>query len=154
MTAVCERVADGDDIGVVAAAYGWRRGQMMRWITQSPDRLEAYKLAERARGEAIDAACQQALWEIACMSPGEVMDDDWELKNQSEVDPRALRCVSGVTVRTDKDGNKTVSVKFNDKLRAIELLGKMRGLFKNDINVNLSFSSLVERAMTRSRVDT
>lgn len=146
---VCEAVADGNDIGAVAGRYGMTRGQMMRWIVEDPARYDRYKVAERARGEAIDAGMAQSLFEVATFEPGMIFENDWKLKDLDKIDPVVRRCIQKVKQRTDKDGFVTTEVVLLDRLRAIEMLAQMRGLFKKDVNVNMSFTQLVEKAIAR-----
>lgn len=57
-------------------------------------------------------------------------------RNINELLPLAYTDAA-VEVKRDKDGN-VIEVSFRDKLRAIELLGKMHGLFTDRQEVNLS----------------
>ena len=57
-------------------------------------------------------------------------------RNINELLPLAYTDAA-VEVKRDKDGN-VIEVSFRDKLRAIELLGKMHGLFTDRQEVQLS----------------
>lgn len=146
---ICEAVADGHDIGAVAGRYGLTRGKMMRWILALQDRHDRFKVAERARHEAIDAGMAQLLFEASTFEPEMAFDNEWNLKDLDQVPPDVRRCITKVKKTTHKDGSSTVEVGLVDRLRAVEMLSSMRGLFKKDVNVNMSFTQLVEKAIAR-----
>lgn len=56
-----------------------------------------------------------------------------------------------VEVKRDKDGN-AIEVSFRDKLRAIELLGKMHGLFTDRVDVTGGLSLEVKQTVVKGEV--
>lgn len=56
-----------------------------------------------------------------------------------------------VEVKRDKDGN-AIEVSFRDKLRAIELLGKMHGLFTDRVDVSGGLSLEVKQTVVKGEV--
>lgn len=95
-------------------------------------------IAERSRRTGINQdRVIQELAKIALVNPADVIDMD-----SATVKPDASRddtaCVSGVKIRTlfSKDGPVLErEVKFCDKLKALELLGKHLGLFSDRVKL-------------------
>ena len=58
---------------------------------------------------------------------------------------------AAVELKKDKDGN-VIEVSFRDKLRAIELLGKMHGLFTDKIDVSGGLSLEVKQTVVKGEV--
>ena len=58
---------------------------------------------------------------------------------------------AAVELKRDKDGN-VIEVSFRDKLRAIELLGKMHGLFTDKIDVSGGLSLEVKQTVVKGEV--
>lgn len=56
-----------------------------------------------------------------------------------------------VDIKKDKDGN-VIEVSFRDKLRAIELLGKMHGLFTDRVDVSGGLSLEVKQTVVKGEV--
>lgn len=68
-------------------------------------------------------------------------------RNINELLPLAYTDAA-VETKTDKDGN-VIEVSFRDKLRAIELLGKMHGLFTDKVDVDLRGSLSVVHDLSK-----
>ena len=68
-------------------------------------------------------------------------------RNIDELFPLAYTDAA-VELKRDKDGN-VIEVSFRDKLRAIELLGKMHGLFTDKVDVAMSGSLNVVRDLSK-----
>ncbi len=68
-------------------------------------------------------------------------------RNINELMPLAYTDAA-VEVKRDKDGN-LIEVSFRDKLRAIELLGKMHGLFTDKVDVDLRGSLSVVHDLSK-----
>lgn len=68
-------------------------------------------------------------------------------RNINELLPLAYTDAA-VEVKRDKDGN-VIEVSFRDKLRAIELLGKMHGLFTDKVDVDLRGSLSVVHDLSK-----
>jgi phage terminase small subunit len=71
-------------------------------------------------------------------------------RNINELLPLAYTDAA-VEVKRDKDGN-VIEVSFRDKLRAIELLGKMHGLFTDKIDVSGGLSLEVKQTVVKGEV--
>lgn len=71
-------------------------------------------------------------------------------RNINELMPLAYTDAA-VEVKRDKDGN-VIEVSFRDKLRAIELLGKMHGLFTDKIDVSGGLSLEVKQTVVKGEV--
>jgi|GEM_PF-1598861 len=76
--------------------------------------------------------------------------EDGTMKHPSEFDDVTAKVVSSVKETTDKEGNKTVEVKFWDKTKALVKLGEQLGLWKdnqntyNQININANRDEITE----------
>ncbi len=71
-------------------------------------------------------------------------------RNINELLPLAYTDAA-VEVKRDKDGN-VMEVSFRDKLRAIELLGKMHGLFTDRVDVSGGLSLEVKQTVVKGEV--
>jgi phage terminase small subunit len=71
-------------------------------------------------------------------------------RNINELMPLAYTDAA-VEVKRDKDGN-VIEVSFRDKLRAIELLGKMHGLFTDKIDVSGGLSLEIKQTVVKGEV--
>jgi phage terminase small subunit len=71
-------------------------------------------------------------------------------RNINELMPLAYTDAA-VEEKRDKDGN-LIEVSFRDKLRAIELLGKMHGLFTDKIDVSGGLSLEVKQTVVKGEV--
>lgn len=81
------------------------------------------------------------LAKIAFVNPGEVVDTESATIREGATadDKAAIQSVKVKTIPT-KDGGEGVEreIRFNDKLKALELLGKHCGMWNDKLNVNLN----------------
>lgn len=81
--------------------------------------------------------------------PSDIFNDDMTLKPVSSWSSESKAAINGIEI-----GKLGTKVKFNDKLKAIELLGKERGMFnKQSIDVSVSLEKLVSDSWKVSKED-
>lgn len=61
----------------------------------------------------------------------EVKDECVKVKNTKELDEQQIRAIAGI-----KEGKFGIEVKLNDKEKALELLGRHLGMFKDKVEVS------------------
>lgn len=80
--------------------------------------------------------------------------DDHQLLPLSEMSPEVRRCIVGIetTATGSEDAPRFVTkVKFSDKLRSLELLGKHVGMFKDKLEVKVvGLAELIARARKKT----
>lgn len=80
--------------------------------------------------------------------------DDHKLLPLGEMSPEVRRCIVGIetTATGSEDAPRYVTrVKFSDKLRSLELLGKHVGMFKDQHEVKVvGLAELIARARKKS----
>lgn len=101
---------------VKVAAYIQERMQERQKRTEITQDRVLEELAAIAFGKATDYA--------------EVKDGQVIVKNTEELDEQQIRAIAGI-----KEGKFGVEVKLNDKLKAIELIGRHLGMFKDKLEV-------------------
>ena len=73
------------------------------------------------------------------------------LRPSKELTRRQLAAVKSVTEKIGSDGRRSVELQMNDKLRAIELLGRALGMFGNGeggVSINIGTRPVTEVAVT------
>lgn len=101
---------------VKVAAYIQERMQERQKRTEITQDRVLEELAAIALGKATDYA--------------EVKDGQVIVKNTEELDEQQIRAIAGI-----KEGKFGIEVKLNDKLKAIELIGRHLGMFKDKLEV-------------------
>lgn len=133
--------------------------------TQGPRLLEnvgvraAIDEALKRRAERVEVTQDDVLRELlrlATCDIGQAFDAQGKLKPLHEMSPDVRRALAGVEVTTigGEDGVAQLSkVKFWDKTKALELLGKHLGLFieRHQHDVTDSFAALLAEATRRDR---
>jgi hypothetical protein len=110
--------------------------------------------------------------EIAQFNPSDIFNDDGTIKAHKDIPSYLMRTVKKMKVEEvwtpDSNGIKIqtgriISIEFWDKLKAVELLGKFEGVFKDttrhEIGVDASLANMLlgqaeQRAIAASRVVT
>lgn len=96
-------------------------------------------IAERSRrtGVTQDRIVQE-LAKIAFLNPADVIDTDYA-KVLEDANAEDLACIQSVKYKSSESENGSMSereVRFNDKLKALELLGKHLGMFKDKVELS------------------
>lgn len=140
------------DLNATQAAI--RAGYSERTAGEQASRLLANVKIAAAVQEALDARAErtqvsadQVIAELAAIAFSDLRDvatwgeDTLALIDSADIsDPaaRALREVVATTSQTEHGTTNRLHVKQHDKLKALELLGKHLGMFKERVDVNVS----------------
>ena len=154
---VCSYVAAGGTAVSLANCWEIRYGDLMNWIRSNPERDKRYETAMLDRTEWIYERVLRELRSIASSDIKALFDDEGAIKPISEWPDSISRAVSSIEVNelwgTNEDGKKeqigvTKKVKFWDKLKAVELIGKNMGMFveKHVVEGKLTLEHLVAQA--------
>lgn len=101
-------------------------------------------IAERSKRTGINQdRVIRELARLAFVNASDVIDmDEAYIKcNASEDDTAAIASVKVKTIPTKEGDGVEREIRLNDKLKALELLGKHLGMFKDNININANVSS-------------
>lgn len=100
-------------------------------------------LAERSKRTGVTAdRVVRELARIAFLDPTRLADmDDATIRGDATEDDRAA--ISSVKIKRGDDFTER-EVKFSDKTKALELLGRHLGMFKDDINLNVSLPKILD----------
>lgn len=101
-------------------------------------------IAERSKRTGINQdRVIRELARLAFVNASDVIDmDEASIKcNASEDDKAAIASVKVKTIPTKEGDGVEREIRLNDKLKALELLGKHLGMFKDNININANVSS-------------
>ncbi|MEO5334296.1 MAG: terminase small subunit, partial [Magnetococcus sp. YQC-5] len=74
------------------------------------------------------------LTKLAFLEIKDLFDHDWNLKNASQVPEHVKAAITSVSKSTTPAGISTVKVTLTNKLGAIDLLGRVLGIFNQDKN--------------------
>lgn len=138
---VCKHVASGGTVITLADLYEVPYGELMTWIRLTPERAKAYETALRDRQEWMFERLIQELQSIATLDVKELFGDDGRLLPIDQWSQAARASVVGVEVFEEYEGrgdervqtgwNK--KVKLADKLKALELIGRNLGAWKDKV---------------------
>lgn len=142
------------DLNATQAAI--RAGYSIKTATEQSSRLlrnvkvksEIDKLiAERSKRTGINQdRVIRELARIAFVNPNNVIDvkDGTVKQNASEDD---MACIQSIKIKksdSEKGWSEEREVRLNDKMKALELLGKHLGIFKENINEDLNISVTID----------
>lgn len=77
----------------------------------------------------------QELAKIALFNIKDIYNEDGTLKKVTELDDDTAKTISGVKILQKAGAMKIILSKTNDKTKALELLGKHLGMFKENVNL-------------------
>lgn len=149
LESVCRHVANGGDLVTFSEQNGIPFCDLSFWIAMSVDRDRAVAAARQHRHEYIAQSLSHQLYEIASFDASSLFDDNGDVLSPKLWPEAAKRVVSGFEI-TESKGRTTTKVKYTDRLRAIELLGKYAGMFVEKVHVEgqLSFAEIVVAAVS------
>ena len=136
---VVDHVANGGSALELCKMWNVRYSDMMRWIYGSAEMKEEYERAIGHQAEWMVARLLDELRAIGTVDIRAAFAEDGRLKPMSEIPENVAKAMAQVEVfeEMEYDGQArervqvgwTKKVKFYDKLRAIELLGKKLAMF-------------------------
>lgn len=157
---VCGFISEGGTLRAFCDMLEMPRGKVSNWLQRDADRAKRYEAAITDGREWIVERMQEELNRIAFSDIRKLWDSNGHLKPPNEWDEEAARLVSGLTVKElfDSEGNKegeTIQVKFHDKLKAMEIIGKKFGLFvnKHEHEVGDKLEDILQKSWEDSVVD-
>lgn len=124
----------------IKAGYSLRTANVIGPENLSKPCIQAYIKMHLKKREERTEICQDhvliELSRIAFFDPGNLFDENGELKKISDMDEDTRAVIAGVDISTSNGKNKetpileiTKKLKFVDKLKALELLGRHLGMF-------------------------
>ena len=144
MDVICSHVANGGTLIQLADQMGLRFGDMSNWIHSNEERDRRYKAALNDRGEWSQERVLQELRTLGLADITEIFNDEGGLKPISEWPESISRAVSSIEVFEEFEGRGenrvqsgwTKKVRFVDKSKALELLGKNSRLFNDKVELS------------------
>lgn len=119
---ICSFVANGGTLTTMAELRDIRYGDIMNWIHADDDRDKRHRQATMDREEWYRDALMTELRKIAFTDIRKTANKDLD-----QIDENTSKSIAGVTYADD--GTTIKAVKFYDKLKAIEMIGKQVGMF-------------------------
>lgn len=134
---ICSHVANGGTAIELAEIWDIRWGDIANWLHSDKEREKRYIAALNDRGEWGVERILQELRNIGLADPRQMFDDKGNLKPPHEWPTSIARSVAGVETFEEFKGRGdartfigyTKKIKFWDKGRALEMLGKNLSMF-------------------------
>jgi len=141
-------VANGGSVIELAKTWDVRFSDVMKWIHGDPDREKAYIDALNDRAEYEEESIRLELQKLGHVRAADLYYENGDLKPPSEWPDDVAAAVVGIEVDEHADGRAdysedpdaerpttiTKKVKLANKIKALELHGKMRRLFVDRID--------------------
>lgn len=138
---------------VIRAGYSTNNPSQMAWeLLEKPLVQEYFKALQSKQQERTGINADmvlQGLLRVANLDPRKLLDNDGTLKPISEWDDDSALSVASIefAALARPDGEsiaKTIKVRNNDRMKALELLGKHLGIFHPDSVVNNNINLIID----------
>jgi len=167
MEIIFKQIANGGSLITLCEGWGIKYSDMIHWI-KMPGNASVLKLYEAAEKAGLEWMRIKLVDELKTMSTVDVrsaFDQEGRLKPLDEMPPDAAKMIAGIEtyetfdrVYDPESGDKRKvaagqvrKVRFHDKLRAIELLGKKLAMFINRLEMGFEGDTL-EALVMKSKV--
>ena len=142
---ICDFIVGGGTLVEYCDLHDISYPACLRWLRTSVERRDLYERAQRDRDEWQTDKLLKELRDISSFDLGLIMNDDGTQKKFHEWPPVIQRAVKEI-----KHGEFGIEIKFFDKLKSIEMLGKQSGMFKEKIEHSgkVTLETLVSQSMT------
>ncbi len=132
---ICTAVERGGNIVAMAEERGLSYGQIAAWLVERPERKEAYDAACLLREERLKQKVLDEVERLSMVDPGKVFDPlTGALIEPHLIDEETRRAITAIKQREGKYGPE-FSVRFSDKLKALELIGRELGMFAQRVEL-------------------
>lgn len=148
---MCAEAADGQSLVAYSESLGLRWADVAAWISGDPERERALSIARAAALDWITDKVMRELKAISLVDMGQAFESDGSLRRIEDMPFEIRASLAGIDVKElyHPDGSRegrVVKAKFQDKVRALELLGKQHGMFR-DVKVLEAGDSLTDLVM-------
>ena len=155
MKNICTWVSDGRSLMSLCDLWEMSYGKVMWWLNLDPQRRAHYDQATIDGEEAKLMRPIATLEAVANFDIRSLYDDNGKLKDPTQYDKHTAMAVSGIDVTDEYDKGEKIStsskIKTNDKLKAIELLGKNYKLWTDKIEHGGSLDLATGLSAARTR---
>lgn len=143
---ICDHVANGGTLAKYCDDNDLNFGKVSFWIKEDGLRNQKYKDALACRKEwSVQRLCGMVM-EMASFDPASVFTKSGEMKPISDWPPAARAALS----QFESVGSVPTKVKFVDRLKSLEVLGRAMGMFEKtekETSRDKSFAELVRASM-------
>ena len=120
-----------------------------RELLEKPEVREAIAELINNVAERVEVSAERTITEIshyAYLDPRRCFNEKGEPLELHEMDEEVARAIAGYEVTTDKDGNRTVKIKFIDKKGGNDQLGRYFKLFTDirEENINVTIENMTD----------
>jgi hypothetical protein len=151
-------------IDVWSKKYDWKRRAAAFDQENDNIRVQAHQQAiariATQKAEAYELSTQRTLLEVARLGYSDIRKAvQWDSKGNldfipsDQIDDHTAAAISSLSVRYDKDGNPTKTIKFHNKLGALNLAGQKDGLWqapKSEGSITNNYLTLIQLLKTDS----
>ena len=145
-------VANGGSLIDLCEVWQVRYSDVARFIDATPERKALYGAAVKARSEWMDEAILGEIRFLARFDIRRLYKDDGTLKNIAELDAQTARAVAAVEVDEIFEGSgaerqqvgETKKIKLWDKLKALDMAARNRGLVTDRVALTAGKQTLEE----------
>ena len=144
MDTVIDKIANGMQPLVLCEEFGIKYSDLLRYIHSDPQRDKDFTLAVKAGESWYVQRLSQELIDIGLVDIKDMFEADGSLKAIDDIPVELRRVIAGIEVAEIWEGvgrdRKVVGtlkkVKLNDKLKAIEMIGKKLKMFIDEVHVS------------------
>lgn len=150
---ICVQVANGGSLLDICEDKDVRYSDAIGWIYARRETKIRYEGALTARGEWMATKVLDEVRRIGTVDIREAYDDEGRLLEVKDMPKDVALCIQQIVVTDTKDGKK-VTLKFANKLHALELLGKQVKLFTDRIEIyDKTLEDLVKESYEAEKAD-
>lgn len=128
---ILDNTSNGGSLIDLCQMWNVRYSDIFRWIYEDEKRRAAYNAAERARGEWFIQRVLKEIRDLGVVNIKDIFDDHGNLKDLKDIPTATAAAISYVETFEEYSAGKnpeylgrTRKIRLNDKLKALELIGK------------------------------
>lgn len=151
LEALCKHVSCGGTIPNFCQLHDIDYAEVVWWLKQEQNRMKQVNGSRQDRNEWIIEGICSKLADLASVEASEYLDDNGDVKPVGDWTPRARYALSQYSV-SDTSSGRRVSVKMQDKVQPITLIGKYLGMFTEQMNISADADAIDMIANVAERV--
>ncbi len=143
-----KHIASGGSATTFCSNLGIKFYQLEEVINNNPIFKTVIKMAKLSRKEWLLERLDEELVQLGTVNLAGAFDASGEVKNLEDMPEDVKKSIAGIDISYDKDGNKSVKMKFTDKQKSLDMLMKREGLYQQKIQVDTKIT--LESLLTKS----
>ena len=132
---LCDFICDGGMLASWCREKDIKYRVVQGWLDEDAERREKFNIAIKSRNSVVVDDVTDALRGIAAVDPRAAFDEKGHLLPITKMPDGIARSIAGIDVIAGPRGESTTKIRFDSRLKTLEMLGRSVSMFKDGVEL-------------------